>query len=521
MSQDDVFDYQDLGPIHEEGHAFRLLRLVLGDGMELYCQLFKAYVNKQPGEDALIPYEALSYVWGECKATKRITLNNKNHWITANLYEALLNLRQESIDRIIWVDALCINQEDPEEKNHQIRHMAAIYQQAERVIFWLGPSNLETNLLLCALKQLHHESSKLAYRNWSITDTRWSNLWSDIVPDPSMHPQYWKGLRDLLDTPYFTRVWIIQECAHAKTGIFACGRKAVAAHIFALAPRLLGITPPAQCQAVLDILPGSPRHGWWKEQRELFVLLQKFEGSAASDPRDKIYAMLSMATDAKDFPDPNYNLPFEQVIEQTIQFLFPCRWANAFPTYSSFGQFVIDLEGLNNKAFLLAAEQGNKALLPIIANRPGFNIHSLDKSGCNALSLAAEQGETGAIEYLLTIPHIDKNLCDQDNQTPLLRAIRNFHTAACIALLNDDRVDEGRISLRFQTPLRLAAETKQKLVAQRIVQRNVQRPSQLMDFQVKQSAWEIIYLAIKFDDLEFIKAFLYKYGFREVVAPLS
>ncbi|RFU26156.1 hypothetical protein B7463_g10182, partial [Scytalidium lignicola] len=284
MSQADIFDYQDLGLIHEEGHAFRLLRLLRGDGMELYCHLFKAYVNEKLGDDVLIPYEALSYVWGDPKATKRITLNGKNHWITANLYEALLNLRQESTDRIIWIDALCINQKYHEEKNHQIRHIAAIYQQAECVIFWLGPSTLETNLLLGALKQLHHESSKLACRNWSITDKRWTNLWTNIVPDPSMHPQYWKGLRDLLNRAYFTRIWILQECAHAKTGIVACGRKNTAAHIFALAPHLLDITPAAHCQAVLDILPGSPRQGWWKEQRELFVLLQKFERNEAFDP---------------------------------------------------------------------------------------------------------------------------------------------------------------------------------------------------------------------------------------------
>ncbi|RFU26157.1 hypothetical protein B7463_g10181, partial [Scytalidium lignicola] len=220
-----------------------------------------------------------------------------------------------------------------------------------------------------------------------------------------------------------------------------------------------------------------------------------------------------MATNAKDFPDPNYNLSLEQVIEQTIQFLFPCQWANDFPAYSSFSQFVIDLEALNNKAFLLAAEQGNTALLPVIIGRPGFNAHSLAKNGCNALSLAAEQGETGAIEYLLTVPHINKNLYDLDKSTPLLRAVRNFHTAASITLLNDDEVDVDSVSLGFQTPLGLAVETNQKLIAQRIAQ----RISKSIYSPTKDRAWEIIYPAVKFDDLEFIKLFLSKYEFIDLL----
>lgn len=515
MPQNDVFNYRDLAPIHDENHAFRLLRLICGDGIELCCQLFKAYVNGQPREDVLIPYEALSYAWGDPKATKRISLNGKNHWITVNLYEALLNLRQESSDRILWVDALCINQKYHQEKNHQIRHMAAIYRQAERVIFWLGPSTLETNILLGALKQLHLQSSKMACRNWSVDDKRWANLWSDITPDPSVHPQYWKGLRDLLNRTYFTRVWILQECAHANTGIIACGRKDIAAHIFALAPRLLGIAPAPHCQVVLDILPGSPRQGWWKEQRELFVLLQKFKRSDALDPRGKIYALLSMATDTKDFPEPDYNLSFPQVVEQTIHFLFPCQWANGLSTYSysTFGQFVIDLEMLNNKAFLLAAKQGNTALLPVIANRPGFNVHSLDRNGCNALSLAAEQGETGAIEYLLTVPNIEKNLHSRATSTPLFQAVRNHHTAATIALLNDDEVDEGSTPLGLLMPLELAVETNQELIMHRMVHRIAQR----IYSHNKDRAWQSIALAVKFDNLVLIKAFLSGYEFNDLV----
>lgn len=86
-------------------------------------------------------YEALSYTWGNPADTEPITLNGQTMHVTRNLTAALLALRNENEDRVMWIDALCIDQTNLQERNEQIRRMPAIYQRATRTIAWLGESD--------------------------------------------------------------------------------------------------------------------------------------------------------------------------------------------------------------------------------------------------------------------------------------------------------------------------------------------------------------------------------------------
>jgi hypothetical protein len=83
-------------------------------------------------------YEALSYVWGDLSRTRSIFLDDVQFGVTSNLYAALLQLRDHSFPRIIWIDAICINQSDDDERELQIQSMAKIYGNAKRVNVWLG-----------------------------------------------------------------------------------------------------------------------------------------------------------------------------------------------------------------------------------------------------------------------------------------------------------------------------------------------------------------------------------------------
>ncbi|KAK6613565.1 het domain protein [Botrytis cinerea] len=84
-------------------------------------------------------YEALSYVWGSFDDPPHfIYINGNSLSITANLHAALRRLRNHNLERVIWVDALCINQQDDQEKGLQIQLMARIYGQANRVIVYFG-----------------------------------------------------------------------------------------------------------------------------------------------------------------------------------------------------------------------------------------------------------------------------------------------------------------------------------------------------------------------------------------------
>ena len=132
------FEYE---PLDDDSRAFRLLVLAPGTWeTPLDCNLIE-----DSREASTFAYEALSYTWGDPTMSQSIRLNNRLFFITANLYLALCNLRHADMERILWVDAICINQACPLEKTHQVSQMRNIYQAAERVLVWLGEGCVETN----------------------------------------------------------------------------------------------------------------------------------------------------------------------------------------------------------------------------------------------------------------------------------------------------------------------------------------------------------------------------------------
>jgi hypothetical protein len=120
--------------------SIRLLRLLPKetDPGNLRCELFDFALEDVSGQAPI--YEALSYVWGSKQNLKSIILDNQSFDITPNLFSALQHLRDDKFPRVIWVDAVCINQNDTE-KESQIALMAEIYAKASRVVIWLGDSD--------------------------------------------------------------------------------------------------------------------------------------------------------------------------------------------------------------------------------------------------------------------------------------------------------------------------------------------------------------------------------------------
>src|SRR5262245_9932896 len=100
-------------PIDLEGPAFRLVRLLKGDHDPIQCELFEAWLH-QP--EHAIDYAALSYTWGAIERPYEIIVNGNRLPITKNLYLALRYLRCQEQDQIIWIDAICIDQENDKER---------------------------------------------------------------------------------------------------------------------------------------------------------------------------------------------------------------------------------------------------------------------------------------------------------------------------------------------------------------------------------------------------------------------
>jgi hypothetical protein len=206
------FEYK---PISLEGPAFRLLRLLKGKGNSdpIQCQLFESKLALPEHTTALSEnirdYAAVSYTWGSNSRPCKIIVNGSNMAVTKNAYLALRDLRDQEQDQILWVDALCINQSDNNERGQQVQQMGSIYSEAKRVIIWLGEATYDTDYIMYYMKKLEKESFKHASNGQEISD--WANIWSVVVRDlsPGQRDLLVEGLQSLLHQSWFKRVWII------------------------------------------------------------------------------------------------------------------------------------------------------------------------------------------------------------------------------------------------------------------------------------------------------------------------
>lgn len=161
--------------------SVRLLRLLPPSDSRkgIDCQLFTCPLLQSGSTHN---YEALSYVWGPEHNQQSIRINNFEVSVRTNLYEALLCLQDHFFERIIWIDAICINQEDKDEKGHQVQCMAKIYARASCVIVWLGGVADRSNEALEAIRAAAEGQSVK-----SATD---------------------QAILTLLERPWFKRIWV-------------------------------------------------------------------------------------------------------------------------------------------------------------------------------------------------------------------------------------------------------------------------------------------------------------------------
>ncbi|KAI0380264.1 heterokaryon incompatibility protein-domain-containing protein [Hypomontagnella monticulosa] len=172
-------------------YRIRLLRLLPHPDKTaaIECQLLD-YPLRQLTEDVHL-YEALSYVWGGSDKSHPISIDGDDFLVTVNLHKALLHLRNRSLDRILWIDAICINQDNKNERAQQVRYMAEIYCKAKLVIVWLGEGTVSSDKALQAI---------LAAAQDEEFDSETSRNYIPL----------------LLQRPWFKRIWVLQEVAAAQ-----------------------------------------------------------------------------------------------------------------------------------------------------------------------------------------------------------------------------------------------------------------------------------------------------------------
>jgi hypothetical protein len=153
-------------------------------------------------------YQCLSYVWGTPDQNKSILCNNRTLKVTDNLFVALKNLRQNKATFPIWIDQLCINQEDIAERNKQVMLMATIYEKAERTIIWIGEKADNSHLAIKLIQSTPYLSVR---ENLKLLTASRNGTLDQIVSTlgaPKMEDKSWVALRRLLQRPWFKRSWV-------------------------------------------------------------------------------------------------------------------------------------------------------------------------------------------------------------------------------------------------------------------------------------------------------------------------
>lgn len=176
----------------------RLLRILPGRG-PLHGELIPA---RTTGETH---YEALSYTWGNPEKTEALYVNGSLLPLTANCASAIRNLRHPREPRVVWIDAVCINQNDQDEKGHEVNMMGEIYSRAARTVVYLGPGDGTVRFLRGAQKL---DYGSIAIRHDHV----------DAFEDARQR---------LLRRDWFNRKWIVQEVLLSQELVVQCG-----AHVF-------------------------------------------------------------------------------------------------------------------------------------------------------------------------------------------------------------------------------------------------------------------------------------------------
>jgi hypothetical protein len=283
-------------PLSAEHPSFRLLEIDLGEDRAGDHEAVRASVDTYDLRNQ-VDYDALSYCWGRHDTTLHISLNDEEFPVTENLLAALQQLRrdQEKVgaSRKLWVDTVCINQSDNAEKSHQVILMRDIYANARSVIVWIGkPDNLSA-LAFDTLKRFSVDDGSsdgsATYRSieGSVEERR-------------------AAIKLLLDRPYFTRMWVVQEVVVAKKATVHCGTLSIDFERMNISVKRMtgsGFYPFSAATTNLTYV-GNWRESYMKmseREKEENLDLRLFLDSRdrmATDPRDKIYSLRGIARKA-------------------------------------------------------------------------------------------------------------------------------------------------------------------------------------------------------------------------------
>ncbi|KAJ4299110.1 hypothetical protein N0V90_004354 [Kalmusia sp. IMI 367209] len=304
------------------GRTFRLLFIHPAQHYEqqLQCSCLPFAIDDAPS------FEALSYVWGRPTPAVEVLCDGEPISIQPELASALSRLRLQQHTRIVWADAICINQNDVEERNNQVSLMGSIYPSATRVIVWLGPADPEHTET--ALEVIEIIGAACMFKQYArkivSSDEKIRDLFDRIIK--SLTPAICACLGELFKRPWFSRIWCVQEIRLARDALVLCGEYEVTWERFALAVAWMTdrTFPPVVIERLdgllesIDIGPASIMCD--NMANNLLGILHSCCEFQSTDPKDKVYGLLSLVHPRAEVEgiDVDYNKSIGAVFADTV-----------------------------------------------------------------------------------------------------------------------------------------------------------------------------------------------------------
>lgn len=312
------FTYEPLGK--DEDTRLLTISEELCNGM-ISCTLSS---RVRPGlyRDSVSSYSCLSYVWGTGPTNRSILINGAFFYVKQNLYDFLERARHRFTHMLIWIDAICINQNDISERNTQVQRMAAIYSGCRQVLVWLGLAP-ELDVILEITIELSNAARENGISNDAIMNRHrhfgaFAKSWEKIRGDHLLHKfqsdqeRCLVGFEALASHPYQYRAWIVQELTMSETALLVNGHHAVS---FEALEQSFGgelsiplEAPPLHEQVYLLYKATSWPALWtyWNgmsggffSHHDIPRLIEYFAAHGCSDPRDRLYSMVGLIHQVK------------------------------------------------------------------------------------------------------------------------------------------------------------------------------------------------------------------------------
>jgi hypothetical protein len=317
MSNSGLLAYRRL-PLDISKRDYRILHLLPGTHGDIHCTLQRITLG-----DFNHPYACVSYVWGDATVTKPIRVDDEELQITLNLFDFLHHIRHLQDTIILWVDSICMNQNNAEEKSHQVKLMGEIYSRCSIVHVWLGRP--QAPIRTDPFQLIRHFAEGKHYHELPGYSRDCKNRW---MFDQAKFVDLWEAFLLVADSPWWTRAWTVQEIVLPSRSIMWCGTWNTPYDTISLAKKrrnnhlgvccaqsLIALSNPLRRR--LDFFLGEVEridhvhhYHHTKDRAHLLSetvsslaagpptfpeILVSFASRECKDPRDKIYSLLGLA----------------------------------------------------------------------------------------------------------------------------------------------------------------------------------------------------------------------------------